>query len=145
MAEKPAKKVIIDEIVFKGGLVKASFIFTGRVWEAVPTPLPPITLKGVGQDKGGVSSAEVFVQVIGAVLATVTGVIKGSANPLGEGVKRFGRRRSGGRKRRAGSRRDGGRGGVEGCRRGRRNDGARFGQGHQRPGRLAGRVEKKDE
>jgi hypothetical protein len=88
-AEKPAKKVIIDEIILKGGLVNASFIFTGRIWEAVPTPLPPITLKGVGQDKGGVSSAEVFVQVIGAVLATVTGVIKGSANPLGEGVKRL--------------------------------------------------------
>jgi hypothetical protein len=89
-AEKPAKKVIIDEIVIEGGLVKVSFTFTGRVWEAVPTPLPPITLKSVGQDKGGVSLVEVFAQVIGAVLGTVTEVIKSSANPLAEGAKLLG-------------------------------------------------------
>jgi hypothetical protein len=89
-AEKAAKKVIIDEIVLKDGLVKVSFTFTGRSWEPVPTPLPPITLKDLGQDKGGVSSVEVFAQVIGAVLGAVTEVIKASANPIGESVKLLG-------------------------------------------------------
>jgi uncharacterized protein involved in outer membrane biogenesis len=86
--DKPAKKVIIDSFVFRGGKVNLSAGLMGG--KAVPLPLPPITLSGIGREKGGASPAEAVTQIMGAVMRAVMGVVMQSAELLGKGAEALG-------------------------------------------------------
>jgi uncharacterized protein involved in outer membrane biogenesis len=85
---KPAKKVIIDSFVFRGGRVNLSAGLMGG--KAVPLPLPPIELSGIGRDKGGASPTEAATQIMGAIMRAVTGVVLKSAEILGKGAAALG-------------------------------------------------------
>ena len=93
--EKPAPadssggvKVIIDEIDITGARLKVSL--TVAQGFSAPLPLPPIILRDIGKDSAGVSFMEVIRMVLRAILGSVTGVLSGSVELLGDGAKAVG-------------------------------------------------------
>ena len=87
------KKVVIDKLSISGS--RMNFSVTGAAaltgGAAIPIPLPPITLTGLGREKeGGLT----FVQAVRRVLTAIAGAtgtaIAGSGRLLGDGVKAVG-------------------------------------------------------
>lgn len=101
-AEKPVEKteapkndnanekstVVIDELAITGARLKVSL--TVAQGFSAPVPLPPIILKDIGKESGGVTFMEVIRMVFRAILGSVTGVIKGSVNLIGDGTSLVG-------------------------------------------------------
>ena len=92
-SEKSGKKVVIDQLSIAGS--RMNFSVTGAAaltgGAAIPIPLPPITLTGLGREKeGGLT----FVQAVRRVLTAIAGAtgtaIAGSGKILGDGAKAVG-------------------------------------------------------
>ena len=86
--EAGGAKVVIDEISIKGAQLKVSL--TVAQGFSAPLPLPPIILRDIGKDSAGVSFMEVIRMVLRAILGSVTGVLSGSVELLGDGAKAVG-------------------------------------------------------
>ena len=91
--ETSGKKVVIDKLSIAGS--RMNFSVTGAAaltgGAAIPIPLPPITLTGLGREKeGGLT----FVQAVRRVLTAIAGAtgtaIAGSGKILGDGAKAVG-------------------------------------------------------
>lgn len=82
--EAPAKKVVIDDFQLRGARVNVSL--PGMMGAAVPIPLPPVVMENVGRDEGGVSPVDMVSKIFGAIFNAVIGLIKGSADLLGDAV-----------------------------------------------------------
>lgn len=88
-AEKTSgKKVVIDKLTIAGSEMK--FSVTGAAaltgGGAVPLPLPPVTLTGLGQEKEGVMFVEAILDVLKAIAGATGTAIVGAGHLLGEGV-----------------------------------------------------------
>jgi hypothetical protein len=89
-AEKPGKKVVIDELTVSDGKVKLSV--TAAMGFAAPIALSTISMKDIGRDSGtkGMGVADVVQFVLGTVLKSVLQAV-GSAGELAvDGVKAVG-------------------------------------------------------
>ena len=86
--EAGGAKVVIDEISIKGAQLKVSLPVAQGF--SAPLPLPPIILRDIGKDSAGVSFMEVIRMVLRAILGSVTGVLSGSVELLGDGAKAVG-------------------------------------------------------
>lgn len=97
-AEKPAadepagKKVVIDQLTIAGS--KMNFSVTGAAaltgGGAIPLPLPPITLTGLGREKEGVTFVEAIQNVLKAIAGATGTAIAGAGSLIGEAVKAVG-------------------------------------------------------
>ena len=86
--EKSGKKVIIDEVSVTGGQVRLSSTFLQG--NALPLPLPPVTLHDLGQDRGGINFVQATNDVLASVFNSVTDVAKKGLATLNEGAKKAG-------------------------------------------------------
>ncbi|MCB1070250.1 MAG: hypothetical protein KDL31_07830 [Kiritimatiellae bacterium] len=86
--EAPGKTVVIDDFQLRGATIQVSL--PGMMGAAIPIPLPPVVMEGVGRDEGGVSPVDMMTRIFGAIFGAVIDVIKGSANLLGDGVQAVG-------------------------------------------------------
>lgn len=68
--EKGGKKVVINDFLIENGRVRIST--TLAMGAAAPVPLPTIHLKDIGKEKQGTSPLDVFKQVLGAIVGSVT-------------------------------------------------------------------------
>ncbi|MFH0878701.1 MAG: hypothetical protein V2A34_03220 [Lentisphaerota bacterium] len=83
--QKSGKKVIIDEVVIEGGQIKVAVAALGG--NGLTVPLPTLTLKDIGKEKGGTSPAEAVSLILGAVFKSVTAVVGSVAGLAGDGAK----------------------------------------------------------
>lgn len=96
--EKPAaedaagKKVVIDKLAISGS--KMNFSVTGAAaltgGGAVPLPLPPITLTGLGREQEGVTFVEAIQHVLKAIAGATGTAIVGAGHLIGDGVGALG-------------------------------------------------------
>ena len=86
--EKSGKKVIIDEVSVTGGQVRLSSTFLQG--NALPLPLPPVTLHDLGKDRGGINFVQATNDVLASVFNSVTDVAKKGLATLNEGAKKAG-------------------------------------------------------
>ena len=78
------KKVVIDEVLVENGKVTLSANFLGGA--GIPLPLPTISLKDVGKEKGGTSPAEAITSIFKAILGSVVKVVTESGKLVGKGA-----------------------------------------------------------
>jgi hypothetical protein len=87
-SKKPGKKVVIEKLTIAGS--KMNFSVTGAAaltgGGAIPIPLPPIILTGLGKEKEGVTVVEAVQRVLTAIAGATGTAIAGSAKLLGQGV-----------------------------------------------------------
>ncbi|MDD4871444.1 MAG: hypothetical protein PHR77_12875 [Kiritimatiellae bacterium] len=85
------KKVIIDDFLIEGAMVRLSAKVA--MGAAAPIPLPPIHLTGIGREKDsqGASPVEVIKRVLGAIADSATKIVTGSLNLVGDGVEAVGK------------------------------------------------------
>ena len=96
--EKPAaedaagKKVVIDKLTIADS--KMNFSVTGAAaltgGGAVPLPLPPITLTGLGREQEGVTFIEAIQNVLKAIAGATGTAIVGAGHLIGDGVGALG-------------------------------------------------------
>ena len=87
-AKESSTKVLIDELAITGARLKVSLTVAQGL--SAPVPLPPIILKDIGKESNGVTFMEVIRMVLRAIVGSVTGVLKGSAALVGDGVMAVG-------------------------------------------------------
>ena len=78
---KPAKKVVIRQMDVEGTRLNVSM--TAMMGAAVPVPLPPIHLTGIGEETGGATVLDTVRAIIGGVFSAVQGAIAGAGDLLG--------------------------------------------------------------
>lgn len=81
-------KVIVDELVIEGARVKLSATILQGV--AAPIPLPRITLRDIGKEKGGASWFDATKSVLTAVGSAVGSAVVGIGGAVVDGVKAIG-------------------------------------------------------
>lgn len=87
-ADGGGKKVQIDDLVIKNGMIRVS---SGAMrGKAVTVPLPTIHLQGIGKEKEGASVVEVTSRVMGAVVNGVVSAVSASGKLIGDGAKALG-------------------------------------------------------
>jgi hypothetical protein len=80
-ADQGGKKVVINDFLIENGRVRIST--TLAMGAAAPIPLPTIHLKDIGKEEQGTSPLDVFKQVFGAIIGSVT-TLGGGAAESGE-------------------------------------------------------------
>jgi uncharacterized protein involved in outer membrane biogenesis len=85
---EPGKKVIIKDFMIENAKVHIALTALGG--HGATLPLPTIHMENIGEDKGGASIPEVIGNIFGAVLKSITGVIAGAGDLVGEGAKATG-------------------------------------------------------
>lgn len=90
-SEKPAKKVIIRKLDVDG--TRLNVAMTAMMGAAVPVPLPPIHMEGIGEESGGVTPLEAVQYIVKAVFSAVQSavagagdLISGAAGKIGDGA-----------------------------------------------------------
>ena len=90
--ESAGKKVVIDKLTIAGS--KMNFSVTGAAaltgGGAVPLPLPPITLTGLGREKEGITFVEAIQNVLKAIAGATGTAIVGAGNLIGDAGKAMG-------------------------------------------------------
>ena len=90
--EAPGKKVVIEKLTITGS--KMNFSVTGAAaltgGGAVPLPLPPITLTGLGREKDGVTFVEAIQHVLKAIAGATGTAIVGASHLIGDAGKAVG-------------------------------------------------------
>ena len=90
--ESAGKKVVIDKLTIADS--KMNFSVTGAAaltgGGAVPLPLPPITLTGLGREKEGVTFVEAIQHVLKAIAGATGTAIVGAGNLIGDAGKAMG-------------------------------------------------------
>lgn len=81
-SEKPGKKIVIRQLDVEG--TKLNVSLTAMMGAAVPVPLPPIHLTGIGEESGGATVLETVQAIIGGVFAAVQGAVAGAGDLLGD-------------------------------------------------------------
>ena len=84
-AKSASKKIILTDLVIQNGKINLSAIGLGGT--EIPIPLPTLEMKGIGEDTGGASVPEIIEAILAKILYAATGVIKGSGQLLGKGLK----------------------------------------------------------
>lgn len=80
-SDKPAKKVIIRKLDVDG--TRLNVAMTAMMGAAVPVPLPPIHMEGIGEESGGVTPLEAVQSIIKAVFSAVQSAVAGAGDLLG--------------------------------------------------------------
>jgi uncharacterized protein involved in outer membrane biogenesis len=83
--EKPAKKVVINDLIVQDGKISVSM--TGLGGEGLVVPLPTIHLKDIGKESGGASPKEVVARVVKGIADAAGQAVTGSGQLLGKGIK----------------------------------------------------------
>lgn len=78
--EKPSKKVIIRQLDVEG--TRLNVAMTAMMGAAVPVPLPPIHMTGIGEESGGASPIEALQAVIGGIFQAVKAAVAGAGDLL---------------------------------------------------------------
>ena len=90
--DSAGKKVVIDKLTMTGS--KMNFSVTGAAaltgGGAVPLPLPPITLTGLGREKDGVTFVEAIQHVLKAIAGATGTAIVGAGHLIGDAGKAVG-------------------------------------------------------
>ncbi|HRT05809.1 MAG TPA: hypothetical protein P5204_08925 [Kiritimatiellia bacterium] len=90
--ETSGRKVVIEKLTITGS--KMNFSVTGAAaltgGGAVPLPLPPITLTGLGREKEGVTLVEAIQNILKAIAGATGTAIVGAGNLIGDGVGALG-------------------------------------------------------
>ena len=90
--DSAGKKVVIDKLTMTGS--KMNFSVTGAAaltgGGAVPLPLPPITLTGLGREKEGVTFVEAIQDVLKAIAGAAGTAIVGAGHLIGDAGKAVG-------------------------------------------------------
>jgi hypothetical protein len=71
---KNGKKLIIDSLIIRDGLINVSAV--GLQGKKMSVKLPKVQLSGIGRDKGGATPAEVIKKLIDAINASAGGAVK---------------------------------------------------------------------
>lgn len=71
-SDKPAKKVIIENVLIKGGKVNLASDMVGKL----TLPMPAIKLKDIGKSTGGATPAMALSKVFNSILNGATSVVK---------------------------------------------------------------------
>lgn len=79
--EKPAKKVVIKKLDVEG--TRLNVALTAMMGAAVPVPLPPIHMEGIGEESGGATPIEAVRAIIGGVFKAVQAAVAGAGDLLG--------------------------------------------------------------
>lgn len=79
--EKPSKKVIIRQLDVEG--TRLNVAMTAMMGAAVPVPLPPIHMTGIGEESGGASPIEALQAVIGGIFQAVKAAVAGAGDLIG--------------------------------------------------------------
>lgn len=82
--KKPAKKVIIKKLDVEG--TRLNVALTAMMGAAVPVPMPPVHLEGIGEESGGASPIEAVRAIIGGVFQAVQAAVAGAGDLLGGAV-----------------------------------------------------------
>ena len=84
--------MVIDKLTIAGS--KMNFSVTGAAaltgGGAVPLPLPPITLTGLGREKEGITFVEAIQNVLKAIAGATGTAIVGAGNLIGDAGKAMG-------------------------------------------------------
>lgn len=80
-AEKPARKLQVDELWITGGSVKVSLKGSGF---AAPVPLPEIHLTNLGQGPEGITPAELAQKVLAAITESAIKAAAGAVTDIGK-------------------------------------------------------------
>lgn len=86
--DKPAKKVVIKDLVITGG--KVHWVSTLTLGQEVLLPLPDIHLQNIGEEKKGISLSEVTQLITNELLKNAKGVSVKNAGKALEGLKETG-------------------------------------------------------
>lgn len=84
--EKPAKKIIINDVIVKDGKVNLSM--AALAGKQVSAPLPDIHLKDIGKEKQGATPAEAFEKIFSSLYSSLNADVV--TNVLNEGLKQIG-------------------------------------------------------
>lgn len=79
------KKVIIEEVSING--TKLTYASTVTAGAFIPLPLPSITLRDIGKEKGGTSIAEAAIEIFNGILKGVTSAVAGAADLIGSAAE----------------------------------------------------------
>lgn len=79
--KEPSKKVVIRKLDVDG--TRLNVAMTAMMGAAVPVPLPPIHMEGIGEESGGATPIEAVKAVIGAVFSAVQSAITGAGDLIG--------------------------------------------------------------
>jgi hypothetical protein len=71
---EPGRKLIIDDLIVRGGRVQASAALVEGA--ATQADLPDLHVKGIGRKQGGVTASEAAVQILNALMS---GAVRGAA------------------------------------------------------------------
>jgi hypothetical protein len=71
--DKNGKKLVVEELTIRDAKAQASAAFMNG--KTINVPLPDITLKNLGKEKGGISPGELGQEVTGALKAKLTGAV----------------------------------------------------------------------
>ena len=90
--ESGGKKVVIDKLTIAGSQMNFSVTGAAAVTGggAVPLPLPPITLTGLGRESEGLTLVEAIQNVLKAIAGATGTAIVGAGNLLGDAGKAVG-------------------------------------------------------
>lgn len=82
-AQKPGKKIQVEDFVLQGGKIHLSLNLVGVGNQAATVPLPDIHLTGLGQKGVGVTAAELSQQILTAVLENTLKAVADHLQHLG--------------------------------------------------------------
>ncbi len=85
-SSEPAKKIVINSVVIKGGQVNLAMAMLGG--KKITAPLPDIELKDIGKEKGGATPAEAFEKIFGSLYESINA--ESVTNLLNDGLKQLG-------------------------------------------------------
>lgn len=88
-AAKGEKKFAIRQVRIEGGKIRLSI--TGFAGNAVPVPLPPISLNDLGTPDKGITSAQFATAIMKSLVASSTKVVGEAMTNIGKGVQDVGR------------------------------------------------------
>jgi uncharacterized protein involved in outer membrane biogenesis len=84
-AQKPAKKLEVDDLLITGAHVHVSLL-TGLTAKEMTLPLPPIHLTNLGKNNDGITPAELTREVLGQVTTATFKAVSGAVSDLGKGA-----------------------------------------------------------
>lgn len=87
-SEKPAKKVVIRKLDVDG--TRLNVAMTAMMGAAVPVPMPPIHMEGIGEESGGATPLEAVQSVVGAVFSAVQSAISAAGDLIGDAAGMIG-------------------------------------------------------
>ncbi len=82
-SDKPSKKVIIERLVVKDGLVKAKI----SALPTAPIPIPDIEKTDIGKKEGGASWSDAIREIISTLYEAITGVVGNIGEAATDAVK----------------------------------------------------------